>query len=203
MDQGLIPQRYARALYKVAGERNCRAQLYDIMCTLGTSFAAEPALTATVANPFVSPGEKTRLLMTAAGLTTTGTDATTGNITPHNTNGDQATQAQSTYTDFLRLLNRNKRMPYIMNIALAYQEIYRRDNHIARVTVTSAAPMTQEAAQRLRNIIQTQAPGYRLEYNLQVDPALIGGFTVAIDNSKLDASVSNELKQMRLKLLSH
>ena len=34
------------------------------------------------------------------------------------------------------------------------------------------------------------------------DPDIIGGFTVDIDNERLDASVKNELKQLRLKLLS-
>ena len=41
-----------------------------------------------------------------------------------------------------------------------------------------------------------------MEYNHRIDPDLIGGFVVNIDNEKLDASVANELKQLRLKLLS-
>ncbi|MDE7143946.1 MAG: F0F1 ATP synthase subunit delta, partial [Muribaculaceae bacterium] len=41
------------------------------------------------------------------------------------------------------------------------------------------------------------------EISLDVDSALIGGFTVAVDNERLDASVANELKQLRLKLLSN
>ena len=45
--------------------------------------------------------------------------------------------------------------------------------------------------------------GGTMEYHHRVDPALIGGFTVTIDNDKLDASVADELKQLRLKLLSN
>ncbi len=40
-----------------------------------------------------------------------------------------------------------------------------------------------------------------MEYSSRVNPDLIGGFTVTIDNRKLDASVSNELKQLRVSLL--
>ena len=40
-----------------------------------------------------------------------------------------------------------------------------------------------------------------MEYVSRVDPDLIGGFTVSIDNERLDASVRNELKQLRLNLL--
>ena len=40
-----------------------------------------------------------------------------------------------------------------------------------------------------------------LEISQTIDPSLIGGFTVKIDDYLLDASVSNELKQLRLNLL--
>ena len=42
-----------------------------------------------------------------------------------------------------------------------------------------------------------------MEYSQRVDPDLIGGFVINIDNEQLDASISNELKQLRLKLLSN
>ena len=42
-----------------------------------------------------------------------------------------------------------------------------------------------------------------MEYSFVTDPDLIGGFVVTIDNRQLDASVKNELKQLRLKLLSN
>ena len=41
-----------------------------------------------------------------------------------------------------------------------------------------------------------------LEITQQVDPQLIGGFTVTINDLQLDASVRNELRQLRLHLLN-
>lgn len=41
-----------------------------------------------------------------------------------------------------------------------------------------------------------------MEYMSVVNPDLLGGFTVNIGNEKLDASIANELKQLRLNLLS-
>ncbi|MBO8476635.1 MAG: F0F1 ATP synthase subunit delta, partial [Bacteroidetes bacterium] len=35
-----------------------------------------------------------------------------------------------------------------------------------------------------------------------VNPSLIGGFTIKVDSLLLDASISNELRNLRLKLLS-
>lgn len=186
MNQGLIPHRYARALYKVALGRNCTGQLYAIMKTLEKSFAGNPGLGRVMENPFVSAQEKKSLLLTASAVDPKGTDA-----------------AVVTLIDFIKLLDNNRRLDYMRGIALAYISIYRKECRIATVTVTSASPLGDNATDRLREIIRSHSPQATIEYSEEVDPSLIGGFTIAIDNQRLDASVKNELKQLRLKLLSH
>lgn len=181
MNEGLIPRRYAKALYKVALERRCDGSLYQTMAVLSRSFREHPELQEAVANPFVPAAQKTALLLTAAG--NPGEDALTG--------------------DFLKLLIRNKRIAAMRDIALAYQEIYRKANRIYVVNVTSAAPLTPEETGRLEALISRHLPeGSTVEMETATDPSLIGGFTVSIDNERLDASIKNELKQLRLKLLS-
>ncbi len=88
------------------------------------------------------------------------------------------------------------------DIALAYLKMYRLKHNIRLVTVTSAAPMAPADEDRLRKLIQRHLGSAQMEYRHLIDPDLIGGFVVSIDNEKLDASVANELKQLRLKLLS-
>jgi F-type H+-transporting ATPase subunit delta len=60
-----------------------------------------------------------------------------------------------------------------------------------------------EAAEqkRLEQLIESHLNGGKSEFSFATDSELIGGFTVDIDNERLDASVKNELKQLRLKLL--
>ena len=45
-------------------------------------------------------------------------------------------------------------------------------------------------------------PTATLEVEHSLDPDLIGGFTVKVGDLLLDASIKNELKKLRLKLLS-
>ena len=97
----------------------------------------------------------------------------------------------------------NGRLDAVRDIALAYIALYRRANNIRLVTVTSAAPLDAAEEKRLRALIQKHLGGATMEYETAVNPDLIGGFTVSIDNEKLDASVANELKQLRLSLLSN
>lgn len=181
MDQGLIPRRYAKALYAVAEERSDTATLYRLMQDLTLAFAHTPGLAATVANPFVSDKDKTSLL----------TKAVYGN----QGNPDK------TYEDFLRLLEKNKRTSLVRDIARAYVELYRRNNAIYRVDICSAAPMGDKERQRLEDIVAKHIGKGTFEYDYTTDPTLIGGFTVTVNSERLDASLDSQLKQLRLKLL--
>lgn len=181
MNQGLIPSRYAKALFEFASEKQADKRIYELMRLLESSFASEPSLQQAVGNPFIPAADKMKLLTAAAG----------------------ASEKDEVYARFLQLLADNNRLDVAREIALAYMKIYRREHRIYLVTVTSAAPMAEPEEQRLRNLIIRHLDGGTMEYHHRVDPELIGGFTVTIDNEKLDASVADELKQLRLKLLSN
>lgn len=181
MDKGLIPRRYAKALYEVALQRKDDANIYALMQTLAASFADQDKLASTLANPFISGADKKALLTAAAG----GKDAA----------------ADPTFADFLKLLEQNGRLDMAREIALAYIDIYRAENHIFKVTVTSAAPLSDAEKQRLQTIIRKHIGTGTLECDYRIDPSLIGGFAVTLGSERLDASVANQLKQMRLQLL--
>lgn len=188
MNEGLIPKRYAKALYKFACEKGADLGLYRLMGNLGRSFADNPALDSTAANPFVGDDEKIGLLKTAAAVGGAPSDG-------------EAAKAAGVYADFLKLLRQNKRLPMAGSIARAYCDIFRKENRIYRVTVVSAKPLDAPERQRLTRLIESHLDGGKMESSFSTDPELIGGFTVDIDNERLDASVKNELKQLRLKLL--
>lgn len=179
MDQGLIPRRYAKALYRAAVEKGCQQELYASMQLLGAAFASEPKLGETMRNPFVAAADKAALVMAAAGAQT------------------------PLLADFVKLLVQNGRIDMVRDIAAAYCLIYRQESNIYRVEVVSAAAMDPAQEERLKQLILSHLNGGSMEYSQRIDPSLIGGFVVNIDNERLDASVKNELKQLRLKLLSN
>lgn len=234
MNDGLIPRRYAKALYKFALEKGADKGLYRVMGTLGQSFADNQQLGELIANPFVGDDRKIALLNTAAGLGSAPAAPAKPSSTPSSTpstsskpaakaNAEVDQKASSTsvkssstpagisdadeakvsevINDFLKLLRTNKRLDMAGAIARAYCDCYRRENHIYRVKVISAAKLDSADEQRLQKMILSHLGGAKMEYSSGVDPDLIGGFTVDIDNERLDASVKNELKQLRLQLL--
>ena len=62
--------------------------------------------------------------------------------------------------------------------------------------------MAEPERERLQALISKHIGNGTFEYNYTVDPALIGGFTVTVNSERLDASVSSQLKQLRLKLIN-
>ena len=106
------------------------------------------------------------------------------------------------FNDFISLLTANKRLDMSREIALAYLDIYRKANNIYLVEVVTASELSNDDESRLKALIQKHLNGGTMEYSSRVDNELIGGFVVNIGSERLDASISNELKQLRLNLLS-
>lgn len=180
MNDGLIPKRYAKAIYEVAVEKDCASQMYDLMKGLSATFCSEPALQDTLSNPYIASKDKIALIVTA----------TKGSGVP-----------EAFIADVLNLLVRNDRIDMIRDIADAYVRLYRDINHIYEVKVVSAAPMTASESERLLALIKSHLKVGTMEVSSGVDPSLIGGFCVTVGNERIDASISNELKQLRLNLI--
>lgn len=180
MNEGLIPKRYAKALLEFAQEKNCDRKLYEKMQLLVDVFAENPDLSDALCNPFVDNKTKRQLILTATG----------------------STAKDSVVNDFISLLEQNNRVGITRDIALAYQYLYRKANNIYPVEITTAAPLAPAEIERLKTLIGKHLNGATAEYTIKVNPDLIGGFVVNIGSERLDASIQNELKQLRLKLLS-
>lgn len=200
MDQGLLPRRYAKALYKFAVEKGDQKAVYGYMQKIGEAFDANPGLQSTLANPFVEATTKAALVRSAAGL-----PADTGTAKSNDAATDtKATKAQSadssadTLNDFVKLLVENRRIDILHEIALAYMLLYRKLNNIYAVTITSASPLDDADRKRLCDLVQKHLGSATAQYTFNVDPDIIGGFVVSIENERLDASVKNELEQLRL-----
>jgi len=179
MNDSLIPQRYAKALYKLALGKGTTKEVYDEMKLLSESFARNPELQKVISNPFVSRTDKESLLEKAVGDT-----------------------VDSDYRAFIKLVLDHHRDDYVYLMALAYQNIYREANKISTVEITSASKLEESQLDKIKRMIEKGFPGRTFEYTQCVNPEIIGGFVIDVDSVRMDASVSNEIEQLRQKLLS-
>ena len=178
MDNGLIPQRYARALYKYAVEHGVTTQVYDLSKMVCRSFEENPALQKAISNPNISEGDKEKLLLAAAGK-----------------------DAGEAYERFVKLVLEHGREEFFWRMMLAYRDIYRKENHISQATITTAAKLGADEMEKLHKLVEDAFKGSTLEFTESINPDLIGGFVIDVDSVRMDASVSNELEQLRQTLL--
>ncbi|MDD2960749.1 MAG: ATP synthase F1 subunit delta [Muribaculaceae bacterium] len=179
MNEGLIPNRYAKALYKYAEGSGATKQVYEQMKQLSESFVNAKALQTAVENPYLHVADKETVLLTASGA-----------------------QKGSCVDKFILMIIKNNRVNYVRSMAIAYQDIYRKNNLISKVEISTSGELSELEISKIKQLVEKYESGKTLEFSHNVDTNLIGGFTVKIDSKMLDASIKNELKKLRLKLLS-
>lgn len=179
MITGLIPHRYAKALYKYAGETGERNAVYEEMKSVLAAFQSHPEMSQILGNPFVDNKEKTKLLLTAANV-----------------------KDDDTFGRFVKLVMEHKREDLFQLMAYAYRDIYRKEEHISQVHITTAAKISDEQMHRLHEVVEKSFKDTKFEYEHSVNPELIGGFVIDVDSTRMDASLSGELEQLRQTLLA-
>ncbi len=102
------------------------------------------------------------------------------------------------FSDYLALLARNGRLDIARGVALSYIDQYRGENDIYSVEVESAAALSDESRQRIKELIAKHVGKGTLECSFRVEPSLIGGFRVKVGSERLDASIASQLSQLRL-----
>lgn len=116
-------------------------------------------------------------------------------------NGDLTACIESqspTMRKFLTLVLRNKRAEYLSAILSAYRKLYRQENGITRAWLTTAEEEPQ-LAEKLALLMKEQ--GFtKVDFKTEVDPSLIGGFIVQVEDKRLDASIASQLKNIRKEL---
>jgi F-type H+-transporting ATPase subunit delta len=178
MNNGLISKRYAKALLEFAAARGEDKSLYESMGLLAESIAATPRLRETLQSPVASDGDKEQLLCAAVGA-----------------------GAGECYRRFVRLALENRREALLQSIALSYLALYRRAHRIERISVVSAAPLSDTLIGRVKYDVERRTRG-TVELDLRVDPSLGGGFIFQIDDFRVDASVAGQLEKIRRQLAS-
>ena len=176
MNTGLISTRYATALLKYSIELNQQKEVYSALKFFLKVYGNVPELREALQTHSIVKSEKKKIIIAACG----------GNI-------------PSTLDEMLDLIIKNERQLLIDYIALRYIDLYRERFKIQHGKLVTAVSMDEETKEhfvkRIESIIDK-----RLEIEAEVDPDIIGGFLLYLDDHRLDASVSGKLNRIRSKV---
>ncbi len=104
--------------------------------------------------------------------------------------------ADERFLNFLELLAERHRMPAVFRIRRAYDALWRKENKLLPVTVTSAVELDEGLVEGLGKRIEEQT-GKKVELTSKVDSDVLGGLVLQVGNMVLDASIRNRLEQLR------
>ena len=103
------------------------------------------------------------------------------------------------FLEFLLLLINKKRFPFVDEIIEAFNYIYEHHEGTIEVTAITAVPLEAAMEDQLRNWLGAKI-NKTIRLTPQVDPAIIGGVILVMEDKILDGSVRFELEKIRRKL---
>lgn len=93
------------------------------------------------------------------------------------------------------LLQKNGRLSIIDHVLASFCELYRQSNHIVQAKLRLAAP-SPDLEENLREVLAARY-GNDIRFQEQIEPELIGGFVLEVNDNILDTSVKTKLDKIR------
>jgi len=91
----------------------------------------------------------------------------------------------------------NGRLGQIFKVADDFRSLVRAHKGHVQATVTSAQDLTAEQVDEIKKALSGMLKeGQRIELELKVDPEILGGLIVGIDDKRIDLSVVTRVKRM-------
>ena len=179
MDNGRISVRYARALFQLAQEQHCEEAVYDGLTRFAHKYLLAIAqFNEVLADPIVAQEEKVKLMEMAMGE-----------------------PLHDTLKQFIAFVVDQKREDKMFFIAMKYMEMYREKHSILSTHVTTATELSESSYEKIKAFIKRTFDA-DAEMEVKIDPSLIGGFILDIENTRMDASVAGQLNALKNKLKS-
>jgi len=104
--------------------------------------------------------------------------------------------------DFILLIAENKREMEIPAICRNFIDLVRSDLGIIPATVTTAAELGEDTLDTIRRILEKES-GKTVELSGKVNPSIIGGMIVKIEDYQFDGSISTQLKKVKSAMLGN
>jgi len=167
-----IAEVYARALFEAAQGRGAIDAVRDQLAAFVDALHGNRNLMIFFFSPYFSAQEKKEGLRRAL------------------------SDADETFMQFLEVLLTHHRMPVIFAIKDRYERFWRDEKKLLPVEVTSAVGLDSQLVDSLGDRIGQQT-GREVELVSRVDPEILGGIVLRVGNFVLDASIRNQLNQLR------
>jgi F-type H+-transporting ATPase subunit delta len=177
MDENKISIRYSKALFSLAREQKLLNEVKNDIDFIYQTSRSLPDFKTILVSPVIRTSDKKMIFKEIFGK-----------------------KVNAITYSFLNLVLSNKRESFLEDISRNFLAMYRNNAGFKSAVITSAfgldLPTVEKFRQVIRKIFNTE-----VELTRDVNPDLIGGFILRVEDQQIDASVSAKLKGLKQELV--
>jgi F-type H+-transporting ATPase subunit delta len=178
MSEQRVSGRYAKSLIDLAVEQNLLEVINADILAFKAAIDQNHALESLFKNPIVKGDKKLAIIKQIFG-----------------------SSFNKLTISFFEIVIEKKREYYLLDIAIAFIAQYNVINKITTAKVKTAVVVSNEVINEVRAFIEKQT-GKKVILETTVDPELIGGLVIQMEDNLYDASISGKLKKAKHELLN-
>jgi F-type H+-transporting ATPase subunit delta len=177
MNESIVTVRYVKALYDLAEENDLLPAIENDIRVLLSVIHESKEFVSFLENPVLKISDKIKIL-------------------------DQlfSKQMNKLTLQFLHLLTENKRDIFLNPICHYFIRYFRQKQGIREASITTASPLSAEYRSEVFKYI-TKRFKSNIELTEKVDPGIIGGFILRIEDQQINASISAQLNKIKRELI--
>ena len=97
----------------------------------------------------------------------------------------------------IRVLAKNRRTDLLAHVAQAYISLHHEAQGVKSAKVVTAFALSADLEKQIRQKIEGLTGSKEVTLDLEIDPSIIGGFVLRIGDLQYNASVANQLGQIK------
>jgi len=178
MNDSLIRVRYVKALLQLAEEDKIQDSVKKDMDLILECVSESKEFVVFLESPLIKGNEKSRLVDVIF-------------------NG----KIEKLSLDFIHLLIKNKREAFLPQICRHYIDEFKLKQGIKEAFIYTAKPLEVKYKEQLLEFIRKKLK-LNIELKNEVDPSIIGGFVLRIEDQQINASIKSQLKKIKRELIN-
>lgn len=165
--------RYAKAILQKANENNTEAVVFGDMQSVYNTIENSRELQAVLQSPVIKANDKKEALLKIF-----------------------KGQSEATHA-LINILVENQRTALLGEVAKSYIQLYNEAQGVKVATVITAVPLSADLESKVMAKVKELTGSEKVTLKNEIDPAIIGGFILRVGDIQYNASIANQLGNLK------
>ena len=169
----MVSKEYAKAIFEIALENNKEDKYLELLKMVLKTLDKNEDFKKILNSPFIPDEEKNNLL------------------------NNVFKDFDEDFIHFLFVLIKNHRFNIVVDIKEEYEKLYHENKNVVFVHVTSMEKLSKKQEDIIRKDLEKKYPDANLKIENEIDPDIIGGIKIVVNDESIDLSLRNYLSKLK------